>query len=541
MTTREVPRGASWDFSKIPVFAPDRANRPQVRSSLSAPRLPGIIQPKLVVGEVNDPLEYEANRVADQVMRMPDPDLSITDAPPHISRKCAACEEEALQKRPNGPQPSEAEAPAIVHRVLRSLGQPLDAESRNFFEARFAHDFSQVQVHHGATAEESAREIDAHAYTVGRHIVFGAGEYAPSTTSGRRLLAHELTHVVQQSRGGLPVQRHPLLGLQRLFGNSYVDGLIQRREYNTDVPWWGTAPRVTSDSSVTFTPLAELWVGGRRVQATDFPTTFMSFSVTPGTAGVVRLQVRARWFQDNILFNYSGNGLATIDFPFTTTAEGAIDFQPVNETANTGGDAAELVIPVPNEARQITGGGTVAVRAVVRAEGSSTATSQFGFEEGAGGALGGEETTSRVAAWQQTFRVNIIVPRPQTRQVGETYTTDAHFRVGSHVLENERHPITWYDSLPSDVRGAIERGELEIELRGYASTTRGDTFNRELSGRRADRVEEILRAVASSKARFHKYPMGEFRARTGDEVESDQERRVEMTVTRVQTERVPGP
>ena len=70
----------------------------------------------------------------------------------------------------------------------------------------------------------------------------------------------------------------------------------------------------------------------------------ISFSVTPGTAGVVRLQVRARWFQDNILFNYSGNGLAIIDFPFTTTAEGAIDFQSVVENAETGGDAAELVI-----------------------------------------------------------------------------------------------------------------------------------------------------------------------------------------------------
>jgi Domain of unknown function (DUF4157) len=91
--------------------------------------------------------------------------------------------------------------PSIVHDVLRSPGRPLDAETRAFFEPRFGHEFSQVRLHADARAAESARAVQAHAYTVGRDVVFGAAQYAPGTGAGNRLLAHELTHVVQQSGG----------------------------------------------------------------------------------------------------------------------------------------------------------------------------------------------------------------------------------------------------------------------------------------------------------------------------------------------------
>ena len=88
--------------------------------------------------------------------------------------------------------------PPIVHEVLRSRGQPLDPQTRAFMEPRFGHDFSNVRVHTDARAAESASAVSALAYTVGRDVVFGAGQYAPETSAGRRLLAHELTHVVQQ-------------------------------------------------------------------------------------------------------------------------------------------------------------------------------------------------------------------------------------------------------------------------------------------------------------------------------------------------------
>lgn len=88
--------------------------------------------------------------------------------------------------------------PPIVHEVLNSPGQSLDAGTRAFMEPRFGHDFSQVRVHTDAKAAESARAVNALAYTVGRDVVFGIGQYAPGTSEGRRLMAHELTHVVQQ-------------------------------------------------------------------------------------------------------------------------------------------------------------------------------------------------------------------------------------------------------------------------------------------------------------------------------------------------------
>ena len=90
-------------------------------------------------------------------------------------------------------------APPMVHEVLNSPGQSLDFATRAFFEPRFGHDFSQVRVHTDERAEQSARDVNAHAYTVGHDIVFGAGKFSPATQDGRRLLAHELTHVVQQN------------------------------------------------------------------------------------------------------------------------------------------------------------------------------------------------------------------------------------------------------------------------------------------------------------------------------------------------------
>jgi hypothetical protein len=160
---------------------------------------PGPIEAKLKVGVIDDPLEHEADRVADQVMRMPAPEISVTASPPQLSRKCADCEEEEekLQRKSAGPQAATREAPAIVHEVLRSPGQPLDAETRGFFEPRFGQDFSSVRVHTGAPAEQSAHDVDARAYTVGHSIVFNAGQFAPETREGRRLIAHELTHVTQ--------------------------------------------------------------------------------------------------------------------------------------------------------------------------------------------------------------------------------------------------------------------------------------------------------------------------------------------------------
>lgn len=106
-----------------------------------------------------------------------------------------------VQRSPAGPAP--ASAPPSVHQVLDTSGEQLDGATRSYLEPRFGHDFSQVRVHADGAAAASATAVGARAYTVGNHVAFAAGSYAPGTADGRRLLAHELTHVVQQA--GTPV------------------------------------------------------------------------------------------------------------------------------------------------------------------------------------------------------------------------------------------------------------------------------------------------------------------------------------------------
>jgi hypothetical protein len=130
------------------------------------------------------------------------PQSSLIKIPETSATPFAARHSSLLQRKSDqtsARRTTSAEAPPIVHEVLRSPGQPLDAASRAFMEPRFGYSFAGVQVHPDARAADSADAVDAHAYTVGRHVVFGRGQYAPGSPTGQRLLAHELTHVVQQS------------------------------------------------------------------------------------------------------------------------------------------------------------------------------------------------------------------------------------------------------------------------------------------------------------------------------------------------------
>jgi len=149
----------------------------------------------------NDALEHEADKVADQVMRMPNSALSTAVALP--PRSHAGFNRAAAQTRDGG---SSAPADTMDH-GLRTSGRALDTATRVSFERRFGQDFSQARVHTDARGEASARSVGADAYTAGTHIVFAPGQYAPETRAGQYLLAHELAHVVQQGLwpAGTPV------------------------------------------------------------------------------------------------------------------------------------------------------------------------------------------------------------------------------------------------------------------------------------------------------------------------------------------------
>jgi hypothetical protein len=175
----------------------------------------GVIQAKLRIGQPGDKYEQEADRVADMVMRMPEPQahnettISTLTQVPYIQRQCSACENEMIRQ--------ELEDEGVLQRkeinnsisqtpsnfetqmsTIQGTGKPLPESVRNFFEPRFGYDFSQVRVHSDVKAAESAREINAQAFTMGRDIVFGSGQFALNTKERQQLLAHELMHVIQQ-------------------------------------------------------------------------------------------------------------------------------------------------------------------------------------------------------------------------------------------------------------------------------------------------------------------------------------------------------
>jgi hypothetical protein len=169
------------------------------------------LQTKLKVNELGDRYEQEADRIASQVLRSPRPTIS-SGGRPRIQRISEQSHADANS------------APASVDRALLSPGRPLDLASKRDMEQRFGHDFSRVRVHTGPAAEESAREVNAHAYTVGQDIVFAPGRYAPGTSTGRQVLAHELTHVVQQN-GTLDGRTCPAR-LQRLDLGDVLEGAV---------------------------------------------------------------------------------------------------------------------------------------------------------------------------------------------------------------------------------------------------------------------------------------------------------------------------
>lgn len=159
------------------------------------------MQAKLAIGQPRDVNEREADAVADQVMRMPEPWLQRCSCggSAESDGECAECRNQRLSRQRNAEDHAETTAvPPIAHEVLRSPGRQLDPTTQAYMEPRYGHDFSQVHVHTDEKAAQSARAVNARAYTVGRDVVFGASQFAPETRDGQRLLAHELAHVVQQ-------------------------------------------------------------------------------------------------------------------------------------------------------------------------------------------------------------------------------------------------------------------------------------------------------------------------------------------------------
>ncbi|MCH5374923.1 MAG: DUF4157 domain-containing protein [Planctomycetes bacterium] len=174
------------------------------------------LQAKLKIGAPDDRYEREADRVADQVMRMPADSLPIREGEdqavqtkplderttPLVQRQAEEEEEELQTKRADGSR-GETQAAGLAEdfQQLRGGGEPMSDSLRSYFEPRFGYDFGGVRLHNDARAAAAAEQVNARAFTVGRNVVFGDGQYSPNSIVARSLLAHELTHVLQQTGG----------------------------------------------------------------------------------------------------------------------------------------------------------------------------------------------------------------------------------------------------------------------------------------------------------------------------------------------------
>ena len=214
------------EASKGAAKAPARPCRPELEmiEAQQAIGNHGVLQTRLAVGAPGDRYEQEADRVAEAVLRMPEPRLQRQEEPeeeevvqaqrvggqitPLVQRQVEEEDEEEEQEAirassETGRTPVITPEMSAQIEALRGGGRPLPEPVRAFFEPRFGCDFSRVRIHAGRVAAESAGTLKARAFTIGTNVVFGSGQYAPEAPAGRRLLAHELAHVVQQKGPGL--------------------------------------------------------------------------------------------------------------------------------------------------------------------------------------------------------------------------------------------------------------------------------------------------------------------------------------------------
>ena len=209
-----------------------------------------MVQAKLAVSKPGDEYEQEADRVAEAVVGAPDarpkPGLTpeIQTRPANVQRQTSSTPEDESEevevhaKPADGGGGARAEAPSVENGIddLKGSGREMPHSVKSYFEPRFGHDFGGVRLHTDADAARLARSLNARAFTVGRDIVFGEGEYAPQTLEGKKLLAHELTHVLQQRGGRSVINRKISFEEPKPRGVNPIDTVIHGRPVGLTTP-----------------------------------------------------------------------------------------------------------------------------------------------------------------------------------------------------------------------------------------------------------------------------------------------------------------
>jgi hypothetical protein len=332
--SRNQPSGAA-----SPSFAPGRSRADfsyNFRHVSLHPAYAHPAQPALTMGLSGDVYEQEAERVGSQVTHglepRPDTRPAISRIPAHpVQRLCAHCEEEEREGKGGAPGAEIEGHTAAGITAIRGQGAPLPPSERTFFEPRFGHDFSRVRIHAGNRAAGLARALEARAFTVGQDIVFGEGEYAPATHEGRQVLAHELTHTVQQGAAGDRIQRlkispHALAkgtcddrNVQWVFSlakkapaDGYIVQHIQRGEFVSECPKIQAGPpdikedffeawKLKKDETVDWTTTRDGWTDG----STHPPR--------PNTGGVYFANGEVKFFLQSTTGDLGDFGVASSD------------------------------------------------------------------------------------------------------------------------------------------------------------------------------------------------------------------------------------
>jgi hypothetical protein len=590
-------------------------------------------QPKLKIGRPNDKYEQEADRVADEVMRMPDPRLQrqvepeeeeeetlqtkpianqitplaqvqrqeepeeeeeeeaiqtkLADGTQQVQRQeePEEEEEETLQAKPlteqitplvqrqvepeeeeeeeeaiqtkladgmqvqrqEEPEEEEEEeaiqtkqvstrAPAVTPNLasriqsLQGGGRPMSGSERSFFEPRFSADFSGVKVHTDSNAAHLACSVNAKAFTVGRDVVFGSGKFSPETTGGKKLIAHELTHVVQQNEG-------PTLFSEGKKSKKSGDTIPNSPELSDKI-----VPKHVAYLQRYEEKHPTKWAGGDTTTTTDD-----SYVKINSTAWVKWLGKKNLWSKNH----YPINSVYNLGIPFGKWSEVGTWLE-IHDHRDFSPDRNEywkvwVYWPVIKKGNiigkggvNINGGGRHAVltarpildKAARRLGAEFRMTSKFGrsSEVSLFGTVGSQQTVSG-GGFVRTWWLKYELPKVAKRQkINYATSYDIFFGDGSHrILNNYIKGLYKYIfggakwSIPDEAKQKVRTGKIEVKVTGYASMPGTLRYNMNLSRERQNKVAGLLRTWLP-KAKIVPAALGEFPAQEEGKRSGDRKR-----------------
>ena len=452
----------------------------------------------------------------------------------------------------------------MVSQGLSGGGQPLDDSTRAFMEPRFGHDFSQVRIHTDSRASYSSEAIAARAYTVGSDIAFRSGEFSPGSSDGRRLLAHELTHVVQQAggqRATMPAARKTDRAASFL---SPRPRAVQREATLVPQPDWGDG----GDSKVTFNPHAEINGTGMSAGAWFPGKTRDKVTVPRDFSGTAKIVADCYWYyhEKHLLGDDRRSGMMTAETSVGLKVEkGKLSF--VGSPTVSGGNGIPGFIDftktalAPSVAGDNDGsfGLTADFKATSSKTSSTTKTIGGGVEQTTG-VNGGVEKGPISVGGSSSTKVGVSGSVAKTDSITTSGTGGAagSFALDVHVIDAAGPKSTtkpgvvyfaksgssqlddaapgalynFYATLPKEVRDDVKAGKIRIILEGHANLRAGNMFNLKLS---ADRTQAVLRGLQLmdpelGDKNFSRLNVGEeATAQTGKDSKPD--RRVNLSIT----------